>query len=159
MEQERKRARQMGYSDPINDSYEATTAMYFSNLEYCLEAMKRSKRMESNGVISGGGRISVMVASHNEMTVRYAVEKMGERGIKADDGCVFFGQLLGMCDYITFYLGGRGFTVYKVVPYGPVDEVLPYLSRRANENRGIFDKVKKEKRLIWTELKRRAFGN
>ena len=60
-----------------------------------------------------------------------------------------------MVDYITFSLGSAGLPAYKWLPYGPIDEVLPYLSRRSVENRGIFDKVKKEKRLIRKELKRR----
>lgn len=80
---------------------------------------------------------------------------MSEYGINPSDRVICFGQLLGMCDYISFYLGGIGFSVYKYVPYGPVEEVLPYLSRRATENRSIFEKLQKEKRLIMTELKRR----
>jgi proline dehydrogenase len=56
------------------------------------------------------------------------------------------------------FTGGSGYLVYKNVPYGPVEEVLPYLSRRANENRGIFDKVNKEKRLLASEIKRRLFN-
>jgi proline dehydrogenase len=80
---------------------------------------------------------------------------MLEYNINPADRIICFGQLLGMCDYISFYLGGVGYSVYKYVPYGPVDEVLPYLSRRATENRGIFEKVQKEKRLILSELKRR----
>lgn len=148
MEQERERARQMGYADPINVDYDATTRMYEKSFLYCLDEIKKHPL----------GRISVMIASHNEDTVRFAVKKMEEYGIKPGDRVICFGQLLGMCDYISFYLGGIGYSVYKYVPYGPVEEVLPYLSRRANENRGIFDKVKKEKRLIWNELKRRALS-
>ncbi len=148
MDQERQRAKDMGYEDPINESYEATTKMYEKSLLYCLEQIKQQPK----------GRISVMVASHNEATVKYAVEKMQEYNINPQDRIVCFGQLLGMCDYISFYLGGQGYSVYKYVPYGPVEEVLPYLSRRATENKGIFEKVKKEKRLLLDELKRRFKG-
>ena len=81
---------------------------------------------------------------------------MEEYGVSHKDRAVCFGQLYGMCDFITFYLGGNGFSVFKYVPYGPVDEVVPYLCRRATENgKGLFEKVKKEKRLIASELKRR----
>ncbi|RNA43355.1 proline dehydrogenase mitochondrial isoform X3 [Brachionus plicatilis] len=148
MEQERERAKQMGYEDPINESYEATTKMYEKSLMHCLEEVKKNSL----------SRISVMVASHNEQTVKFAVEKMIENDINPSDRVICFGQLLGMCDYISFYLGGMGFSVYKYVPYGPVEEVLPYLSRRATENKGIFEKLQKEKRLIMTELKRRMLN-
>jgi proline dehydrogenase len=84
---------------------------------------------------------------------------MNVMGVKLSDKAVFFGQLLGMCDYITFSLGAAGYPVYKITPYGTVEDVLPYLSRRAIENRGIFDKVKKEKRLLYAELKRRVSGS
>lgn len=148
IDQERERATEMGYEDPINEDYDATTRMYEKSLMYCLDQVK----------VQPKGRVSVMVASHNEDTVKFAVEKMQEYGIKPQDRIVCFGQLLGMCDYISFYLGGIGYSVYKYVPYGPIEEVLPYLSRRASENRGIFEKVKKEKRLLLTELKRRFKG-
>ena len=95
MEQERERARQMGYADPINADYEATTRMYEKSFLYCLDEIKKNPL----------GRISVMIASHNEDTVRFAVQKMQEYDIKPSDRVICFGQLLGMCDYISFYLG------------------------------------------------------
>lgn len=145
MDQEREKAIQMGYEDPVNDSYDATTTMYEKSFIHCLNQMKENP-----------GRVNIMVASHNEDTVRYAVEKMEEFGIRPNDDAVFFGQLYGMCDFITFYLGGAGYSAFKYVPYGPVEEVLPYLSRRATENgKGVFEKIDKEKRLCKNEIQRR----
>ncbi|XP_066418242.1 proline dehydrogenase 1, mitochondrial isoform X3 [Molothrus aeneus] len=146
MEQERERAAQMGYEDPINPTYEKTNEMYHRCLDYVLEEIKQRRKA------------SVMVATHNEDTVKFALRRMMELGIHPSDKKVCFGQLLGMCDQITFPLGQAGFPVYKYVPYGPVNEVLPYLSRRAQENRGFMQRANRERDLLWKEVKRRLLS-
>eukprot|EP00073_Rattus_norvegicus_P010184 NP_001129250.1 proline dehydrogenase, mitochondrial [Rattus norvegicus] len=143
MAQERARAVEIGYEDPINPTYEATNAMYHRCLNYVLEELKHSTKAE------------VMVASHNEDTVSFTLCRMKELGLHPADGQVCFGQLLGMCDQISFPLGQAGFPVYKYVPYGPVMEVLPYLSRRALENSSIMKGAQRERQLLWQELCRR----
>nr|XP_042699144.1 proline dehydrogenase 1, mitochondrial isoform X3 [Chrysemys picta bellii] len=143
MEQEQARAAQVGYEDPLNPTYEKTNEMYQRCLDYVLEEIKYSQK------------IKVMVASHNEDTVTFTIRRMAELGIHPSEKKVYFGQLLGMCDQITFPLGQAGYPVYKYVPYGPVNEVLPYLSRRALENRGFMKRAKRERDLLWSEFKRR----
>ncbi|XP_075234848.1 proline dehydrogenase 1, mitochondrial-like [Lycorma delicatula] len=150
LEQERSRAKSIGYADPTNPSFEATTAMYQKVFDEVLRHIKISA--DNN---EPKNKIRVMCATHNEGTVRYAIERMKLAAINPEDGTVFFGQLLGMCDYITFPLGQAGYRAYKYVPYGPVSDVMPYLSRRVEENTGILKKVKKEKSLLIKELMRR----
>ncbi|TKS84479.1 Proline dehydrogenase 1, mitochondrial [Collichthys lucidus] len=146
MYQERDRAKEIGYEDPINPDYEATNRMYHKCLEYVLEEIEHSRKA------------NIMVASHNEDTVKFTLEKMNEMGLSPTENKVYFGQLLGMCDQISFPLGQAGFPVYKYVPYGPVNEVIPYLSRRAQENRGFMKGSQRERSLLWTELKRRMLA-
>uniref|UniRef100_A0AAQ6ABE8 Proline dehydrogenase n=1 Tax=Amphiprion ocellaris TaxID=80972 RepID=A0AAQ6ABE8_AMPOC len=146
MYQERARAQEIGYEDPINPDYEATNRMYHRCLDYVLEEIEHSRKA------------NVMVATHNEDTVKFTLEKMNEMGLSPTENKVYFGQLLGMCDQISFPLGQAGFPVYKYVPYGPVNEVIPYLSRRAQENRGFMKGSQRERSLLWKELKRRLLG-
>ncbi|KAM3825879.1 proline dehydrogenase 1, mitochondrial [Vipera latastei] len=146
MEQERSRAAEVGYEDPINPTYEKTSEMYHRCLDYILEEIRHSRKA------------NVMVASHNTDTVKFTLGRMADLGIHPSENKIYFGQLLGMCDQITFPLGQAGFPVYKYVPYGPVKEVLPYLSRRAQENRGLLVRAAEEQQLLWTELKRRMFA-
>ncbi|XP_030623245.1 proline dehydrogenase 1, mitochondrial [Chanos chanos] len=146
MYQERSRAAEIGYEDPINPDYEATNRMYHKCLEYVLEEIEHNRKA------------NIMVASHNEDTVKFTLEKMSEMGISPSEKKVYFGQLLGMCDQISFPLGQAGFPVYKYVPYGPVNEVIPYLSRRAQENRGFMKGSQRERSLLWKELKRRLLN-
>ncbi|XP_065054557.1 proline dehydrogenase 1, mitochondrial-like isoform X2 [Rhopilema esculentum] len=143
MEQERARAATVGYDDPIHPNYEATNNSYNTVIDCIMKA-----------VAERGA--SVMIASHNEESVRLTVDKMKKYAIEPRAGKVFFGQLLGMCDGISYALGQAGFSAYKYVPYGPVIEVLPYLSRRAVENRGLLRGIVKERQMLWDELKRRV---
>jgi len=149
MEQERHRAEEMGYEDPINPNFEATTEMYHKCV---LEVMTRMKRLKDEGKPK---LVGIMMATHNEDTVRFVIQKMKELTIKRSDKLVCFGQLYGMCDQVSFPLGQSGYSVYKYVPYGPVTEVLPYLSRRAQENKGFLTKIKKETTLLRKEFFRR----
>jgi len=150
MEQERARATLLGYKDPINADYEATSAMYHSVLDECLTRIKALKDAGDDPQ-----KVGIMVASHNADTVRYGVKRMEELDLDPQERVLCFAQLLGMCDQITFPLGQSGYSVYKYVPYGPVNEVLPYLSRRANENGGMLTKISMEKNLLRRELMRR----
>ena len=110
-----------------------------------------------------------MIASHNEQSIskvlpcgrgaglsaRQVVQKMSELQIERN---VYFGQLLGMCDHVTYMLGAHKFKAYKYVPYGPVDEVMPYLIRRAEENSDLLGGSVRECELLKGELKRRIMG-
>uniref|UniRef100_A0A7N8YJR2 Proline dehydrogenase n=1 Tax=Mastacembelus armatus TaxID=205130 RepID=A0A7N8YJR2_9TELE len=143
MHQERERAKEISYEDPINPDYESTNRMYHRCLDYVLDEIALHRNA------------NVMVATHNEDTVKHTLSRMNELGLLPTENKVYFGQLLGMCDQISFPLGQAGFPVYKYVPYGPVNEVMPYLSRRAQENRGFMKGAQKERELLWKELKRR----
>ncbi|CAG0915950.1 unnamed protein product [Notodromas monacha] len=151
MDQERARAKALGYEDPINPSYEATNQMYHKCL---LEVVKRAKEFKMT-LKGKPNRVAIMVASHNEESIRFAVQQMKEFDILPSDKIVCFGQLYGMCDQVSFPLGQGGYSVYKYVPYGPILEVLPYLSRRAEENKGVLSKAQKERRMLLKELFRR----
>lgn len=142
MEQERLRASSLGYEDPIHPSYKATSKCFDEVMNAVLEETKR-------------GNANVLIATHNENSIQVAVKRMHELGILPKEKKVFFGQLFGMSDPISFTLGNEGYAVYKYVPFGPVEDVLPYLTRRAMENKGLLKGVLKERRLLWDELKRR----
>jgi len=151
MEQERARAASLGYEDPINPDFEATSEMYHRCLAECMRRMHELKGT------SRPNAVGIMVASHNADTIRFALQRMKELGIEPDERLICFGQLYGMCDNLSFPLGQAGYSVYKYVPYGPVNEVLPYLSRRARENGGMMTKLATERSLqrkeLWDRLK------
>ncbi|KAE8577636.1 hypothetical protein XENTR_v10022990 [Xenopus tropicalis] len=146
MDKERKLAQQKGYPDPIQQDWEATNQSYQRSLDKMLDLIGQN-----------GQRYNLIVASHNEESVLHAVARMAELGIERGSGSVSFGQLLGMCDHVSLTLGQAGFLVYKSLPYGSVNSVLPYLIRRAQENQSVLQGIRKERDLLRWELKRRLF--
>ena len=97
-----------------------------------------------------------MVASHNEDTIKFALRMMADFDLDPSGRTLCFGQLYGMCDHLSFPLGQSGFTIYKYIPYGPILEVMPYMSRRVAENgSSILQRTHKERKLLLKELIRR----
>lgn len=96
-----------------------------------------------------------MVASHNRESTILTVEEMERQHVLPRSGVVHFGQLFGMQDQISYTLGKNGYSIYKYLPYGMIDEVIPYLLRRAQENSSVLGGVNKERALMWQEVKDR----
>ncbi|KAK2877014.1 hypothetical protein Q8A67_021110 [Cirrhinus molitorella] len=144
MDKERQLAEKQGRTDPIHESWERTNDSYNGCLEIMLKLISEDPE-----------RYMIIVATHNEESVRRAVTRMEELGLDRDGSSVCFGQLLGMCDHVSLTLAQQGFSVYKSVPYGSVDDTLPYLVRRAQENRTVLQGIRKERDLLRLELRRR----
>jgi proline dehydrogenase len=140
MEKERERAKERGYEDPIQPDKAATDADYDSAVVFCLEHLDR---------------MALCAGTHNEESCQKLVRELARRGIAANDPRVFFSQLYGMSDNISFNLAKAGYNVAKYLPYGPVRAVLPYLIRRAQENSAIAGQGGREVRFIRSELRRR----
>ena len=140
MEKERERAEKMGYASPIHPTKEATDECFNKGLAFCLDNKQR---------------ITVMCGSHNEYSNQYLSVLMDKHGLANNDGRVWFAQLLGMSDNISFNLAKEGYNVAKYVPYGPVEAVMPYLIRRAHENTSVAGQSSRELGMIRKELRRR----
>ncbi|XP_021496867.1 hydroxyproline dehydrogenase isoform X9 [Meriones unguiculatus] len=146
LDKERAVAQLQGTEDYTQPDYEATSRSY----SRCLELMLR--RVSRHGPLC-----HLMVASHNEESIGQATKRMWELGIPPE-GPVCFGQLLGMCDHVSLALGQAGYMVYKSIPYGCLEEVIPYLIRRAQENRSVLQGARREQALLSQELWRRLLG-
>lgn len=140
MEKEDIRAKDMGYPTPIQANKEASDRDYDLALEYACEN------------IHG---ISVCAGTHNEESSQYLIKLMNLHKIEKDDPKIYFAQLLGMSDHISYNLANDDYNTVKYVPYGPVKDVLPYLIRRAEENTSIAGQTGRELNLIMQEIKRR----
>lgn len=143
MEKEAARAASMNYPNPIHPSKEATDKAFNEGLEFCVENIDR---------------IKLMCGSHNEYSNQYLASLIHQKGIKHNHPNIWFAQLLGMSDNISFNLAKAGYNVAKYVPYGPVESVMPYLLRRAAENTSVAGQSSRELLLIRKELKRRSNG-
>ncbi|RYC67347.1 proline dehydrogenase [Spirosoma sordidisoli] len=140
LEKERLRAHEEEYQDPIQPTKEDTDHDFNAAIDFCLE----------NRDI-----VSICLGTHNEYSCQYCVQHMKDYGIAPGDPHIYFAQLLGMSDNISYNLANAGYNVAKYVPYGPVEAVMPYLFRRADENKSIAGQSSREFMLISNELKRR----
>jgi proline dehydrogenase len=101
-------------------------------------------------------KMALCSGSHNEGSALVLIELMEKYGISKCDDRIYFAQLLGMSDHISYNLSHEGFNVAKYVPYGPIKEVMPYLLRRADENTSVAGQTSRELSLIINERKRRS---
>lgn len=143
MEKERARAADKGYASPIQPDKDATDRAFNEALEFC---------------VGHHGYITTMCGSHNEYSNHYLTTLMHKKGLQPNDVHMWFAQLYGMSDNISFNLAKAGYNVAKYVPYGPVRSVMPYLLRRASENTSVAGQSSRELMLIRKELQRRRNG-
>ena len=138
MEKEAARAKRKNYKSPIHKTKQGCDKDYNHALKYCIESIED---------------ISLCVGTHNEQSTELALELMQQKKISSKDTRIYFSQLLGMSDNISFYLANFNYNVAKYVPYGPVKEVIPYLIRRAEENSAITAQTKDELNRIKNRIK------
>ncbi|KAI9278211.1 FAD-linked oxidoreductase-like protein [Phascolomyces articulosus] len=160
MVSERKRATEMGYPSPIHDTLEDTHASYNGGVRFLLSKLHDHQETTGEPLTGSTAPIVFMVASHNRESIILTVQEMERQGVLPRSGVVHFGQLYGMQDQISYALGKNGYSIYKYLPYGLIQDVLPYLIRRAQENSSVLGGVTKERQLIFSEIKERlAPGN
>lgn len=143
MEKERDRAVEMDYISPIHIDKESTDKDYNEALKFCISKIDF---------------VSIVAGTHNELSSKSLTELLEEKGIPHNHEHVYFSQLLGMSDNLSFNLAEAGYNVAKYVPYGPVKAVMPYLFRRAEENTSVAGQMGRELRLISAEMKRRKIS-
>lgn len=140
MEKENERAEEMGYDSPICESKAATDENFNTGLNYMLDNLDC---------------MSLFAGTHNEASSYLLMDLMVEKGLENNDSRVWFGQLYGMSDHISFNLANQGYNVAKYIPFGPVKDVMPYLIRRAEENTSVAGQTGRELALLTKEKKRR----
>src|SRR5262249_50490080 len=140
MEMERERAGELGYPSPIHADKSSTDEDYNAAIDYCLKHL---------------GELAFVNATHNEWSSELLARRMHELGLPPNHPRIFFSQLYGMGDNISYVLAKRGYNVSKYVPFGPVSDAVPYLIRRAEENTSAAGHMSRQLEMITRELKRR----
>ena len=140
MEKEREQATKKNYPDPIQKDKQATDNDFTKAVDFCVENIET---------------VSLCAGTHNEKSILHLTNLMEKKALKNNDSRIWFAQLLGMSDHISFNLSKEGYNVAKYVPYGPVKEVIPYLIRRAEENTSVSGQTGRELSLIKIEVERR----
>ena len=143
MEKERLRAKNYGYVSPICETKQATDHNFNNILTYMIGELEH---------------ISIFLGTHNEESSYLLIEQMEQKGISLKDPRIWFGQLYGMSDHISYNLSAKGYNVSKYLPFGPVKDVMPYLMRRAEENTSVAGQTNRELDLLSKERKRRKLG-
>lgn len=139
-EKERQRAYENEYQDPIHATKEDTDCDFNKAIIFCLE---------------NRDVVSICLGTHNEYSCQHCIGVMDKMHIAHNDPHIWFAQLLGMSDNISYNLANAGYNVAKYVPYGPIEFVMPYLFRRAEENKSIAGQSSREYLLIKREVERR----
>ena len=140
MEKERKFAKINKTISPIHETKEDCDRDFNNALKYCVQNIND---------------ISIFVGTHNEESCIYLTKLMEENNIRKNDDRIYFSQLLGMSDHISYNLARNGYNVSKYVPFGPIKEMIPYLIRRAEENSSVKGQTSRELKLIQKEINRR----
>ena len=140
MEEERARAARLGYPDPICKDKAATDANYDAGVKYVMDHIDR---------------FEMFMGTHNEESNYLLAKLIEEKGLEHNDPRIYFAQLLGMSDNISFNLANQGYNVTKYVPYAKVKDVIPYLIRRAEENTSVAGQTGRELNMLSAEMERR----
>lgn len=140
MEKERNQAASQGVPSPIYPDKAATDSAYDEALTYIVQHIDH---------------IALCAGTHNEKSTALLLRLMEQQGIEKQDKRIYFAQLLGMSDHISYNLAHHGYNVAKYVPYGPIEDVMPYLIRRARENTSVAGQSGRELKLIVREQHRR----
>ena len=140
MEKERERAKKYNYESPIQPTKSDTDLEFDNSVKFCVDNIDN---------------ISIWVGSHNEFSSMQLVKIMKEKKIKSNDKRIWFSQLYGMSDNISFALADMGYNVVKLIPFGPIEKTIPYLIRRANENSSVKGQSNRQFTLIKNEINRR----